>query len=62
MQVMREGYLESHAKAVERAASCEHSAWLGSSRLASEPASPQRWLTAREFERAGPASVRAKCW
>ena len=62
MEMMQRGYLESHAKAVERAASCEHSAWLGGSRLASEAASPQRWLTAREYEAEGPAGVHAKCW
>ena len=55
------GYVESHAKAVQRAAVCEHSAWLGGSRLASE-ACPQRWLTAREYEADGPAGVHAKCW
>lgn len=55
-------YVESHAKAIQRAVACEHSAWLGGSRLASEAASPQRWLTAQEYEAHGPASVHAKCW
>ena len=59
---MQQGYLESHAKAVRRAATCEHSAWLGGSLLASEAAYPQRWLSIREYLAEGPAAVHSKCF